>query len=290
MGCTLSLKDQRKKKEKALIEKNALTGYTSKDSMMAQDNEIMGFHLISILDDKKKVVRRYQLKPKAGLNEFVWNFTQANGFSINTKSNSGTNDGLPVFPGNYFAQLSYFDGNSVTELTAPEGFEVKSLGLATLPVSDQKAMESFVSEIKEFALVVNGASDHVDFLKEKHQVLKAAVLGISIAELWILKTLTEIEKQIQKISLDLNGNEALEKRQFEVLPGIKNRLNKVVFGLFGHSSDPSGSQKQNIAFTKKLFLETYNSIKSVDSSLKEVQMSLGKTPYIQGYLPEWDGK
>ena len=286
----VSLKDQRKKKEKALIEKNALTGYTSPDSMMAEDNELMGFHLISILDDKKKVVRRYQVKPKVGLNEFVWNFTQANGYSINTKSNSGSNDGFPVLPGKYFAQLSYFNGSSVTELTAPEVFEVKSLGLASMPVSDQKAMELFVSEIKEFALVVNGASDHVDYLNEKHQVLKAAVLGVSTAELATLKTLREIEKQLQKIKLDLNGNESLEKRQFEVLPGIKSRLNKVIFGLYGHSSDPTGSQKQNLAFTKKLFFETYKSIKSVDSSLKEVQMSLGKTPYIQGYLPEWDGK
>ncbi len=286
----VSLKDQRKKKEKVLIEKNALTGYTSPDSMMAEDNELMGFHLMSILDDKKKVVRRYQIKPKSGLNEFVWNFTQANGFSINTKSNSGSNDGLPVLPGKYFAQLSYFNGSSVTELTTPESFEVKSLGLASMPVSDQKAMELFVSEIKEFARVVNGASDHVDHLNEIHQILKAAVLGVSTAELGTLKTLREIEKQFQKIKLDLNGNETLEKRQFEVLPGIKNRLNKVVFGLYGHSSDPTGSQKQNLAFTKKLFLETYKSIKSVDSSLKEVQMNLGKTPYIQGYLPEWDGK
>ena len=151
-------------------------------------------------------------------------------------------------------------------------------------------MELFVKEIKEFALVVNGATDHFDYLKEKHQVLKAVVIGVSTADLGILKKLTDIEKQFQKIKLELNGNQSLEKRQFEVLPGIKDRLNKVVFGLYGHSSDPTGSQKQNLAFTKKLFSDTYKSIKSVDFLLKEVQTSLGKTPYIQGYLPEWDGK
>jgi photosystem II stability/assembly factor-like uncharacterized protein len=281
----VSIKEQRKKREKALIEKNALAGYPSSDSLLLEDQEIMGYLIMSILNENQQVERRFKLKPKAGTNEFVWNFTRPNGFSINPKNNSGTNDGLPVLPGKYYAQLSYFDGNTVKTLTEPEPFEVKSLGLASIPVKDSKAMDAFMAEVKKFTRVAFGTNEHLSYLTEKLTALKAASLSNSLT---VLPALNTIEKQIQAVNLDLQGNESLENRQFEVLPGILNRLNTLVYGMYGHSSEPTLTQKQNLAYTKKMFASTYAKIKAIDIALSEAQKTLGNTPYIKGSLPEWD--
>jgi predicted HicB family RNase H-like nuclease len=224
------------------------------------------------------------------MNEFLWNFSTSNGFSINTENNSGANDGLPVIPGKYAAQLSYFDGNTVKTLTDSEPFEVKSLGWATLPIQDYQALQSFANEVKDFSRVVNGTTDHLDFLKEKHKALKAAMLANTNSKLENMATLTQMEREFQKINLNLNGNEALEKHQFEVLPGISDRIRTIVFGMYGHSTEPTTTQKQGLAYAKKLFGETYKSVIELDKNMNELQKTLEKSkiPYIQGSLPKWD--
>jgi photosystem II stability/assembly factor-like uncharacterized protein len=285
-----SLKDKRKENEKALFAKGELKGYPSLDSIAAEENEILGAYYMTILDEKQNVVRRYQVKPKKGMNEFLWNFSTSNGFSINTENNAGANDGLPVIPGKYAAQLSYFDGNTVKNLTDAEPFEVKSLGWATLPVQDYQALQIFANEVKDFSRIVNGTSDHVAFLKEKHKALKAALLANPNSKLENMAILTQMEREFQKINLDLNGNEALEKHQFEVLPGISDRIRTIVFGMYGHSTEPTITQKQGLAYAKKLFGGTYKSVAQLDKALTDLQKSLenNKIPYIQGSLPKWD--
>jgi photosystem II stability/assembly factor-like uncharacterized protein len=280
-----SLKEQRKKREKTLIEKNALMGYPSNDSLLLENQEIMGYHMMNILDENQKVQRRYKLSPKAGINEFVWNFKTSNGFSINAKNTSGSNDGLPVLPGKYYAQLSYFDGLNLKNITEPEAFEVKSIGTVSMPIKDQKAVEAFMLDLKEFGRVVYGTGEHVNFLKEKVAALKAVALEGNVNSLIDLNV---IEKKLQKISLDLDGNEILENRQFEVLPGINNRLSKLVYGMYGHSSEPTLAQKQNLTYTKKLFSETYALVKTVDEAINQVQKTSKNIPYIKGTLPEWN--
>jgi hypothetical protein len=220
----------------------------------------------------------------------LWNFSTSNGFSINAENNSGANDGLPVIPGKYAAQLSYFDGNTVKTLTAAEPFEVKSLGWATLPVQDYQALQNFANEVKDFVRVVYGTSEHVAFLKEKHKALKAALLANPNSKLENMAALTQMEREFQKINLALDGNEALEKHQFEVLPGISDRIRTIVFGMYGHSTEPTITQKQGLAYAKKLFGDTYKSVAQLDKTMSDLQKSLenNKIPYIQGSLPKWD--
>jgi len=285
-----SLKEKRKEEEKTLIEKGELNGYPSLEAIMAEENEILGSYFLTITDDKKNMVRRYQVKPKRGMNEFLWNFSTSNGASINTENNSGTNDGLPVIPGKYAAQLNYFDGKTVKTLTDEEPFEVKSLGWATLPVQDYQALQNFADEVKDFARVVYGTSEHVAFLQNKHKTLKAAMLANPNSKLENMATFTQTEREFQNINLELRGNTALEKHQFEVLPGVLNRIRTIVFGMYGHSSEPTTTQKQGLVYAKKLFGETYKNVAELDKKLNDLQKSLEnhKIPYIQGSLPKWD--
>jgi photosystem II stability/assembly factor-like uncharacterized protein len=285
-----SIKEKRKETEKILIAKGELKGYPSLDSIMLEENEIMGALYLTILDEKQNIVRRYQVKPKKGMNEFLWNFTTSNGFSINAENNSGANDGLPVIPGKYAAQLSYFDGNTGKILTDAEPFEVKSLGWATLPVQDYQALQKFADEVKDFARVVFGTSEHVTFLKDKHKALKAAMWANPNSKLENMTTLTQMERDFQAINLEMNGNEALEKHQFEVLPGISDRIRTIVFGMYGHSTEPTITQKQGLVYAKKLFGETYKKVINLDKNLSDLQKTLenSKIPYIQGSLPKWE--
>lgn len=99
-----------------------------------------------------------------------------------------------------------------------------------------------------------------------------------------------MERKFQKKNLSQYGNEALAKHQFEVLHRISYRIRTTVFGMYGHSTEPTTTQKQGLAYAKKLFGETYKSVIELDKNINELQKTLenSKIPYIQGSLPKWD--
>jgi photosystem II stability/assembly factor-like uncharacterized protein len=276
-----SIAEKRKEREKALFAKNELKGYPSLDSLVLEQNEIMGEYFLTISDENKKEIRRFSIKPSSGINTFLWNLAAANGYRLNATQA----DGFPVVPGTYAAQISYFDGKTTQNITASESFEVKNLGWATLPITDLAAQKAFANQAQNLAKVVYETAEHVEFLKEKHKLLKAAVLGGSNTA--VLTDLVEIESKIKTIEMALQGNTALEKHQFEVLPGIQDRISKIIYGMYGHSADATLTHKQNLSLTRTLFTETYKNVVEIDEKLRKIQngLEVGKQPYIKGSLP-----
>jgi len=286
-----SLKQKRKKIEKDLIEKGMLKGYQSIDSIMLEENELPTYHLLTIYDDGGDVIKRVKVNPKKGMNEYVWNFRAANLTSINTNNSSRGNDGMPVIPGKYMVDLSYFNGSEIKSLTEKSSIVVKGLGMATLPAKDLASVQMFAKEMAQFAKVVFGTSEHIDYLENKLGTLKVATLALPNADQSMQAKLYSYEKIVQEIKLEMNGNSVLEDRSFETLPGIKDRLSNAIFTMYGHSSDITTTQRGNFTLAKKLFSPVYEKVKKLDADLISMQKTLEGlgSPYIQGSLPAWKG-
>lgn len=284
-----SIKAKRKKMEKEMIEKGTLKGYTSIDSMMMEENELSTYHMLTIYDSAGDVLKRIKVNPRAGMNEYVWNFTTINPSSLNTSNASGASDGMPVIPGKYMIDLSYFDGTSFKSLSEKTSIIVKGLGMATLPAKDLASVQAFAKEAGSLAKVIYGTSDHLDFLVAKHATLKAASFALPKADVNTIGKLNDIEKMVQQIKLNLNGNSVLEAKSFETLPGIKERLSNAIYTMYGHSSDITATQRGNLALAKKLFTPVYAQVKKVDADLNAIQKTMEAlgSPYIQGSMPVW---
>ncbi len=287
-----SRKDRRKKVEKAAIAANNLKGYPPLDSLVAEEYEIMPYYLIQIKNANGEIIVQVKQQAKKGVNQFVWDLKTNNGYTINPRSNTGGNAGLPVLPGYYSADLAYFDGQSFSVVAAGQPFEVKSLGWATLPAQDKTAVYAQAKEQSEFARIVFAACDHLVWLKEKHTQLKAALLAHPTVSQSFLPRLYEIENTFGRLEIALNGNGILEGHQFEVLPGIRERVASALWASVGHQSDIPKMYGQSLALAKKEFVEVYEQLEQLDKTLKEIQTSAEAfgVPYIKGSLPTWDRK
>lgn len=273
-----ALRQEREKKD---------ASYPPLDSLLAEDMEIMPYHLLVVQDEDGETVYQEKVKPSKGLNKWVWDLSTTNGYSLNTKNNSGANSGLPVLPGKYKVTMQFFDGVALQTLASGAFFEVKSLGWSTLPATSLKEVKAFAVGAASFAKVVYGTAEHVGYLEEKLAALKAANLSLKqnkAAELW------QIEKEMQKVRLALDGNASLEKRQFETLPGIRSRVSSALWSALGHSSEVPGMQKKSLELAKKEFTPVYAKVKDLDERLNTIQKSLetAGSPYIQGSLPKWE--
>jgi photosystem II stability/assembly factor-like uncharacterized protein len=285
-----SMKDRRKKEEKALIEANKLKSYPPLDSLVAEEYEIMPYHMLIIKDEAGSIIQKIKQQPKQGMNQFVWDLRMNNGFTLNSRSNTGANAGLPVLPGRYMVELALFTGAGISILAQSPTFEVKSLGWATLPAADQQAAFALAKDQSAFARIVYATSDHLDYLKEKHTSLKTALLALQHNDPAVLVELYQLEKSFSSLEIALNGNRILEGHQFEVLPGIKERVSSAMWASIGHSSDVPSTYSQSIALAKQLFAPVYDRIVDLDSRLNDIQRGIERLgiPYIKGSLPQWD--
>lgn len=286
-----SIKQKRKKFEKEQIEKGTLKGYPALDSFVMEDQEIMPFYFINIYDSQNKLIKREQISASAGINSYLWDGKVA---ALTTLQNTGggrrRGGGLPVMPGKYSADIGYFDGNVSKIVTNKESFEIKSLGWASLPAKDLAGMKTFADEVNKVSKTVSGTSDYFTFMQSKLQMLKSAVLLLPDANMNQNAQLNAIEKEMNKINIELNGNTSLERRQFETLPGIRSRLSSAMWSIYGHSSDIPNMQKKSFELVKKQFKSVYARIVDADKNLKLIHDQLRPLgiPVVGNELPVLD--
>ncbi len=288
-----SIKQKRKKREKALIEKGTLAGYPTLDSLVMEDEEIMPFYYITIYDSKGDIIRKDQINASQGVNTYLWDGKIIPFNSLESAASGrrrGGGGGMPVMPGKYSAEIFYFDGAAAKSVTNKESFEIKALGWATLPAKDIVGLKAFADEASRLTKVINGTSEYLGNMNNKVKLLKSALLLLPNADVSLNKQLNDIQYKINKINIDLNGNQSLENRQFETLPGIRGRLSSAMWSAYGHSSDVPEMQKKSLSLVRKQFKPVYDQIVQIDKDLMVVhnQLKAIGLPTISTELPKFD--
>ncbi|HMP31002.1 MAG TPA: hypothetical protein PKD85_15450, partial [Saprospiraceae bacterium] len=198
--------------------------------------------------------------------------------------------GIPVLPGKYSVDISFFDGTTSKIVTNREAFEIKNLGWAVMPAKDIVGLKKFGAEVHNVSKLVNGTTEYLNHLQNKMKLLKSAALLIPEADINDLGPLNQIEYKINKINIEINGNSSLSGRQFETLPGIRQRLSTAMWSIYGHSSDIPTMQMKSLDLAKNQFKAVYNQIVNIDKELLLIQdkfRSIGM-PSIAPELPKLD--
>jgi photosystem II stability/assembly factor-like uncharacterized protein len=285
-----SIKQKRKKAEKEMIEKGTLKGYPSLDSFELEDQEILPFYFLTFYDGQGQIIRKEQISVSPGINTFLWDGRVMPTHTLQATGGRRRGGGLPVLPGKYSVDISYFDGNKAAIVSNKQSFEIKSLGWATMPAKDVAGLKSFADESAKIAKIVNGSDEYLRHLSNKQKLLKSALLLLPNADMNLNAKLNEIELHIHKLNTSINGNSSLNSRQFETLPGLRQRLSSAMGSIYGHNSDVPMTQKKSLDLVKKQFKPIYDDIVKVDKSLTEIQNQLKGIglPALAPELPKWD--
>jgi hypothetical protein len=238
-----------------------------------------------------------RLKVKKGLNRILWDFRYGSFGPVDLTTFdesfvfSSPETGYMAMPGNYKVSLSKFEDGVYTELVSPQPFKCVALNAATLSAPDKKAVDEFSKKMGELRRVTAAVDEYRGELVNKLKYINQALIETPKLTTEVSKTITAIEKRLNWVNKELNGDATLVRREFETIPSINGRIGYFTGALSTTTATPSTTQMNNYAIAVKQLTPVYNEIKALDADVRKLEDMLEKSnaPYTPGRLPEWKG-
>ncbi len=227
-----TLKEQREELDK----KTAGGSYPSKDAIRAEAEEEKPYLALVVRNASGSVVRVLQAKYSNGLKRSVWDGKVARGASPDR--------GAYLAPeGTYSLQLVGVHGAKVDTLTKPSTFAVKYVNNVTLPAEKPTELVALQKQLD----ALQGRMDKVERqLEEVDARLGRAekVVAYGTANPAPLRgQVASARAEWRALKLILDGDELIASKEFETLPGLRDRLSSAVWGSYSIRSEPTQTMK-----------------------------------------------
>jgi len=295
-GDVQTLKEKREQEEKEAIKNKQPVQYPSYEQMKEEEEEEIPFLVFTILDEEGYVVRCLREKPKAGLHRMTWDLRYPGADPTSTRDISPTSSGSSstfVLPGKYKIYLSKNVNGEETKLTEPVGFDVETLGLATLPAKDRAELVAFQKEVRELNRAVRAASNLVRELNDKIQHFKVALKSVTIQEAELRTDIRTVEKKVGDIQRQLFGDSTIRRIDKDAEPGLSSRIRRIISDQRRSTSAPTQSQRDAFQIVAEEFPSVLAALKKIiEEDIKKIEKKLEEigAPYTPGRVPEWKRK
>ncbi len=240
----LSLREARRERERALAAAGEPLPHPSWDELRAEDRAEDPALFVVIRDRDGAVVRRIPAPRTAGIHRVAWDLRYPD-------ATGGGRGGPLAMPGTYAAELVRRDQDGSERLGEPQSFTPRVLAAAGVPPVDVGARHAFQREVAALQRRVFGAVEALQASLERVEAL-ARALDESDAE----GDLRERASAIRVGLLDLRdrflGDETVRSRREAVLPGIRDRLQRVV-GAFWSTADPTTTHRRQVEIVREQF-------------------------------------
>ena len=286
-----SIKELRKDAEKEKVKNNLPTNYPSKDSIRLESMQEGPYLLIRITSETGELVREFREGAKKGLKKTVWDGRRAStgevSFYTPDPDNPYDSGDLAAFvnPGKYAAQVFLMQDGKLEAIS--ESKEILIEGASS--ESGSKEQIAFRTEVEEMRRIVSGTVSYLDHLKNKLKYIKAAKVKDVSAQTTLQISVSNLEKRIKVVEVELLGDRSISRREFETLPGISGRVDNIVYNWWSTTQAASTTYKEQLKLTKELFSPVYNEVKLIDLEIEKIEAELEKqkAPATPGRLPEF---
>jgi len=278
----------RKTKEKATTDDR----YPSKEQIKKEALEEKAFLLFVIKDEAGDEVQKIKTDAKVGINKIVWNFRYAPTGPIKLKTKKvgryGSADvGQLALPGKYTVTAYLSNNGKIEKLGGPKEFEIELLNNQTLPAADKKVLLTFQKEVAELRRSVDGSEKLFGELKNKLKYIKVAIQTTPNVDLKLLAKVKDLETKMNKTSIELWGDGNISKHEYEVYPGLSERIGVVIYGIWNSTSAPTTTAKNNIKIAKEEYIPVLKEIREYVVEIATLEKEMGATPYTPGRGEEW---
>jgi hypothetical protein len=206
--------------------------YPSKEAIRTESNEEKPYLALVIRNSSGKVVRILQAKYSNGLKRTTWDGKVA-------RSTSPDRGSYMAPSGTYSIQLVGVHGSSVDTLTKPSTFAVNYLNNLSLPaekpadlVALQKALDGLQLRMEK----VGRDMDEVESRLERAD--KMVAYGVATPAS-MRASVAAVRAEWRALSLVLDGDELIASKEFETLPGLRDRLGSATWGSYSIRSAPT---------------------------------------------------
>lgn len=291
-----TLKAKRQEAEKAKSDQKQPVYYPSMDSLRIEDEQPEPYLLFTITDASGEVVRHIKAPAKKGMQRLTWDLKHNTAAPVNARRTPAPDQlfgsaetGYLAFPGEYRVQLSKYEDGVLTTLTQPVPFKVKSLQNSSLPATNLAEAEAFYKQMTKLRKAVGATNSIRGELNSRLANVQTATLDLSSSNAALLKQIYDTQRRLNDVNRRLNGDNTRARREYEIAPGITERLSFAQESMSRTTAAPTETAKEALRLASKELTPTIKELKSIANAIEEMEKTLEMkgAPYTPGRWPSW---
>ncbi|MCH8252201.1 MAG: glycosyl hydrolase [Planctomycetes bacterium] len=290
-----SRKEKRKEADKKARKSGATPDYPTIEELRAEDEEKDPRIIVTVRDDAGEIVRRITGPRGKGIHRVAWDLHYP--ASTPTRLSPPTNlppwvsppSGPLALPGTFTVTLSKEVDGVMTDLAAPETFEVVPLDLATFRAEDRAALMAFRKKVANLQRAVRGASRAAGEAQNRVTHIRQAILDTPAADRALLTEVQDLQARLNSIMTKLRGDQTRSRRNEPVSPSINRRLGVAI--QWDVTSAPTKTQHQAYEQAGEEFttvLAELRTLMTEDLTQLEEKLELAGAPWTPGRIPTWE--
>jgi len=291
----IQTKKQIRKEEEAKLEKDnkPITNYPTLADLKAEDEEEAPYIFFNIMDSDGNIIRTLKTGASDGLHRFNWDLRYANLSPVSEHLDINKFSSTSVMPGKYKVQIGKSVNGEMTILSEPVEFNVRTLNNVTLPAENRKALVDFQKKVSKLQRAILGTNRLLGETQKNVETMRNALLVTENAKKEQIMKTSEILRKLKAIETKLEGDRTAAERNDNQTPSINDRLNYIIDGVWGCSSEPTDTQKDAYKIASEDFKPLLDNLKQIiNVDIKELTNSLDKlgSPWIPGTIPSFEEK
>jgi photosystem II stability/assembly factor-like uncharacterized protein len=286
--------------EKKIAEKGGDVAYPSWDELRAEEREEPPAVVLTVSDESGQVVRRLTGPVTAGFHRVAWDLRYPPFSPVPTTPPSPPDEnpfGSPpagplASPGSYRVSLALRRDGELTPAGAPQTFTTMPVGTASLPLSEQEraSLLDFQQRTGRLQRAVLGAAAAVRDQQQRIPLIKRAIADTPGAEAALVDRVDQIEDGLREISVALNGDTVVARRNEPTPPSIVQRVQGIVSGHWTSTSAPTQTHREAYRAAAEAFapvLDRLRTLVEVDLKAIDDRLEALGAPYTPGRVPRW---
>ena len=278
----------RHKEESKLQKDGEDVFYPTWDELKAEDREEEPAVMLTVRDDRGEVVRRIGGKTTAGIHRTTWDFRYPGYEPVSIESDGY---GPLALPGTYTVTLDKRVDGTLTVIAGPVDFEVAPLGEPSLPPVDREAVLAFAKRTGELQRAVFGATEVAKEAANRIKYIKLTIEKTPGLDPSLLATARQLELRLTDLEEQFRGDPTMSERSEPAMPGIMDRINQIIRGVWGTTSAPTATHRKNFDVASDAFSEAADDLRQLvetDLPVLESKLEAAGAPWTPGRgVPEW---
>lgn len=289
-----TLKQQRRKAEKAIEKDGGDTPYPSWEALRKEDSEEAPSVYLEIKNAQGQVVRRVPAASGKGFHRVAWDMHFPSTAPVKLSSPSGyvppwaiPPKGPMALPGQYTATLLKRQFGKVETLSEPQSFTLKLLNNSPEIATDRDALLTAQKRAAELYRVVQGAQRAKGELQSRiDHVKKAITLTPSSTEAQA-QSVRELNDALRAVGVLLSGDSTIGSRQEPTPWSVAGRTFSIYFSISGHQNKTAGNHLASLDIAESEYQRVAEQLAKVESGLTQLEAELEAigAPWTPNRLP-----
>ncbi|UTW65211.1 glycosyl hydrolase [bacterium SCSIO 12643] len=262
--------------------------YPTKEALRKEDVEEAPYFIFVIKDATGQEVKRFTKVAQAGVQAAMWDGKWSE-FNVNNSASplSKTGSAYLAIPGNYSVSLILNVNDEVTTLVENHPFELTVLNLNTLQTDPAKLI-AFQRDLNALDRAANGVNQYYKNVSERVKAAKGAARVSTNGDMSALKSLHDLEVELQAMSIKLYGDKTLGKHQFEIEPSTMDRVGLAAWSSYSNQNESTQIQRNDYAIAKEELKAMIAQLQTINEKLVAIErvLNMKGAPYLNKELPK----